>query len=354
MSSSSFVRRRSPRLADAAEPLAREPAAPAWGEYVAHDHLSAKNVGNALLCAVALVPSFAAVGLLYTRCAVDSASYATAAEAACAVAMTYPIVLANALFFVNVTLGFWLVGLAQRSFWLIDPYWTIIPPLLGHLYQLHPKARYDPARSALCLGLLWAWAARLTHSYFRREEWKFGQREDWRYSKMARDMPRLWPLASFFAVGLAQQPMLVGITLPAYTVHLSPGAGAPLGAADAVAGLCCAGGIVLAMVADDQLRAYTLTPRAERPQLLCTGLWKYSRHPNYCGEQLWWWSFAGFAVALGQWYMAAGTLVNSVVLAVVTIMTEQKMLRQWEPPRAALYREYIRTTSPLVPWPVRK
>ena len=39
---------------------------------------------------------------------------------------------------------------------------------------------------------------------FRREEWKFGQREDWRYTKMAKDMPRLWPLVSFFAVGLAQ------------------------------------------------------------------------------------------------------------------------------------------------------
>ena len=43
------------------------------------------------------------------------------------------------------------------------------------MYQLHPRARYNPLRSALCLALLWVWSARLTHSYFRREEWKFGQ-----------------------------------------------------------------------------------------------------------------------------------------------------------------------------------
>lgn len=98
-----------------------------------------------------------------------------------------PLLLSNALFFVNVAVGFWLIGLAQRSFWLIDPYWTLIPPLLGHLYRSHPRAVFDPTRSTVCLALLWLWSARLTYSYFRREEWKFGQREDWRYSKMARD-----------------------------------------------------------------------------------------------------------------------------------------------------------------------
>lgn len=321
-----------------------------WGEYVAHGHLSAKNLFNALLCAVALVPSFAAAAALYGRCLSDAASYATAAEAACAVAMGQPIAFANALFLINVTFGFWLVGLLQRSFWLIDPYWTLIPPLLGHLYQLHPHAKYDATRSALCLALLWAWSARLTHSYFRREEWKFGQREDWRYSKMARDMPRLWPAASFFAVGLAQQPMLVGITLPAYTVHLGARAAEPVGLIDALVGAACALGLLTAMVADNQLRAYTMTPRAQRPGLLCTGLWRYSRHPNYFGEQLWWWSFAGFAALLGQPYMFAGTAFNSLILATVTFMTEAKMLKGWEPARAELYRAYIRTTSPLVPW----
>ena len=68
--------------------------------------------------------------------------------------------------------------------WLIDPYWTLIPPLLGHLYQLHPNARFNEARSALALALLWVWSLRLSHNYFRREEWKFGQREDWRYTKV--------------------------------------------------------------------------------------------------------------------------------------------------------------------------
>jgi steroid 5-alpha reductase family enzyme len=72
--------------------------------------------------------------------------------------------------------------------------------------------------------------------------------------------------------------------------------------------------------------------------------------PNYFGEQLWWWSFAGFAVRLGEWPLVAGTAFNSVVLATVTLMTEERMLSRWTAKRAALYREYMRTTSPCIPW----
>ena len=136
-----------------------------WGDYVAHDHLSTKNVVNGVLCLFALAPSFAAVAYLYQTC-----DARRPVGDACAVAIERPFVFANLLFFANVTVGFWVVGLLQRSFWLIDPYWTLIPPLLAHLYQLHPRASYDPARSCACLVLVWVWSLRLTHSYFRREE----------------------------------------------------------------------------------------------------------------------------------------------------------------------------------------
>jgi len=394
--------------------------APVWGEYVSHAHCSRKNVVNGVLCAVALVPSIVATWVAYTRCnPLITNKYATAAEACCSVAMGQPIAFANALFFVNVSFGFWIIGLVQRSFWLIDPYWTLIPPLLGHFYQLHPNAHYNAARSAIGLTLLWLWCIRLTHSYFRREEWKFGQREDWRYTKMAGEMPRVWWLVSFFAVGIAQQPMLIGITLPAYTIHF---VSSPLGWVDALAIGFSVSGLLVAWVSDNQLRRYMLhnehlTAQGKlKMKLLNTGMWKFSRRtipthcsitapldccvycarvsprlsaldvctpfepclhaqpaprrgavpppahsfldstaacadPNYFGEQLWWWAFAGFAAGLGQWYMAGGTLFNSLVLATVTVMTEQRMLSNWPSDRAELYREYMRTTSACVPLP---
>jgi len=325
-----------------------------WGEYVAHSHTSRKNLINALICLCALAPSIVATWAAYSRCSPDGHATATLAEAACSCAMVYPIAFANLLFFLNVSLLFWLIGLAQRSFWLIDPYWTLIPPLLGHLYQLHPNARFNEARSALALALLWVWSLRLSHNYFRREDWKFGQREDWRYTKMAKDMPRSWPLVSFVAVGVAQQPMLVGLTLPAYAVHFVD---APLCWCDAVAAVGAVAGLLVAWSADNELRRYMLANeelmrdgKPRRP-LLQSGLWRWSRHPNYFGEQLFWWSFGGLAVGLGQWYLAGGALFNSLVLASVTVMTERRMLDNWPTDRAALYREYMRSTSACVPLP---
>ena len=106
-----------------AQPLQRSPLPPVWGEYVPHAHVSAKNIGNAVLTAVVLLPSFFCVAYLYTTC-----SATRPVGSACELAIDRPILFANVLFFANVTVAFWLIGLAQRSFWLIDPYWTLLPP----------------------------------------------------------------------------------------------------------------------------------------------------------------------------------------------------------------------------------
>ena len=151
--------------------------------------------------------------------------------------------------------------------------------------------------------------------------------------------------------------MLVGISLPLYSVCFGSEAAKPLGILDGVATILCITGLMIAYFADNQLRAYMVENErrkaAGEPKepILNTGLWKYSRHPNYFGEQLWWWSLALFAVNVGQPLAIVGTFINSIVLAVVTTMTEGKVLREWPIERAQLFLEYQKTTSVLIPWP---
>ena len=222
------------------------------------------------------------------------------------------------------------------------------------LYATNPTAACNPTRSAVSLVLIFAWATRLTHSYFRRESWKFGQQEDWRYTKMARENPRWWWLISFFAVGLAQQPMLVGISLPAYSIHSTD---LPWSAVDWVATITCVVGLSVAYTADTQLFNYMqrnkqLAAQGQpKVQILDSGLWHFSRHPNYFGETLWWFGYGLYAVRLGQWYMLGGWLFNTIVLITVTCMTEDRMLSNWDKDRVALYREYKRATSSWIPLP---
>jgi len=225
-------------------------------------------------------------------------------SSACYITLQHPVLAVNILFFLNVTVGFWIIGLLQQSFWLIDPYWTIVPVMIGHFYAGHPLASSGGLRATVAMTLLWIWSIRLTHSYFRREDWKFGQQEDWRYTDMARQNPRLWPLLSFFAVGLSQQPLLCGVTMPLYSVYFS--GSRPFDSVDLIATLICLLGLACAKLADDSLRSYMAEneSRAKAGQrklpLLDRGIWHFSRHPNYFGEQCFWWGLALFFHSFGR------------------------------------------------------
>ena len=369
-----------------------------WGEFrELHAVTSRHNVINGMLCLCALLPSCIASVALWVSCSRTTPPHGSQptnetyvgpstrptnaeawstwfttsldAESFCSWARVEPFAIINVLFFVNVVCGFWVVGLIQRSFWLIDPYWTILPPLIAFWYAAHAMLLLSaPAvgqpiiftanvpRVVVWGTLVVLWSFRLTFSYCRRERFRFGDREDWRYSDMARRCPKMWWLASFWAVGVAQQPLLVGITYPFQALLTDA---SEFGAADFVAALCAVIGLAISFAADNDLATYMALNSSLRDQnepvvgILDTGLWRYSRHPNYFGEQLFWWSVGcGGAMISGRWYLIMGALLNSICLASVTVMTEKKMLDRWEDPnRRSLYGEYQRNVSVLIPLP---
>ncbi|MCL7026719.1 hypothetical protein MKW94_013268 [Papaver nudicaule] len=263
----------------------------------------------------------------------------------------HPIILANVFFFFNVNVLFWVIGTIQCSHWMIDLYWTVIPVLLVHYYGTHPYGFTDQWRSTMVILLTWLWSIRLTHSYFRREKWQWGAREDWRFFDLRAQYGKHWWWASFFAVYVSQQVFLIGICLPMYAIHSVE---KQWNVWDVLATLVCILGIVIAYYADTQLHKFVTTNNTLKqlgsPAILTleTGLWQYSRHPNYFGEQLWWWGLALFGWNVGHGWTFVGALVNSLTLAYVTILVERRMLKQEE--RADAYKMYQKTTSVWIPW----
>lgn len=67
---------------------------------------------------------------------------------------------------------------------------------------------------------------------------------------------------------------------------------------------------------------------------LAPGLWKWSRHPNYLGEQLWWWGLAGFAIGLRQPWAVAGTLFNTLCMVGFRILQYDIILQLFPSPFA--------------------
>ncbi|KAL8471015.1 hypothetical protein ACS0TY_033548 [Phlomoides rotata] len=114
---------------------------------------------------------------------------------------------------------------------------------------------------------------------------------------------------------------------------------------DVVATLVCLTGVTLAYFADSQLHNFVC--RNQRLKILGQelvpnldeGLWNYSCHPNYFGEQLWWWGLAIFAWNLDCRWSFIGTFINHLCLAYVTVLVEEYMLKQEY--RAEAYKKYL-------------
>jgi len=229
---------------------------------------------------------------------------------------------------------------------MIDPYWTVIPVMLVHYYAAHPLAHYDFWRSRMVIMLTWVWSIRLIHNYFRREKWQWGAREDWRFTDMStQQYGKHWWWASFFSIYLPHQLLLIGLSLPFYVIH---SVNQPLNIWDLVAVVVCVSGIVIAYFADNQLYNFVMSNDDNNGMIILeTGLWYYTRHPNYFGEQLWWWGLVVFGWNLGHGWTFIGALVNTMCLGYVTKLVEQRMLKQDK--RVEAYRKYQNTTSVWIP-----
>jgi len=321
--------------------------------------LGHKNVINAILLLAVPVPAILTAWILFhwfpeNQIPADPGwSRVRTADQLAALLLHHPILAANVFYFIFVNVVFWAIALVQRSSWLIDPYWTLLPILLAWFYVASPLAEPDGSRLALAWSALLVWSCRLTYNYFRRENWRFGLREDWRYAKMREERRQFW-WEQFVIVHVAQQAMLVGLTLPFWAVSFRP---REVGLLDALCFTSALIGIAIARSADSQLDRFMRdnAARLERGEpriwLLDSGIWRYSRHPNYFGEQLFWWSMAAFGVVCGEPWVVIGTLLNSCVLASVTVMTEQRMLEI--PERRKAYLAYRERTSVWIPWRAR-
>ncbi|XP_002991324.2 uncharacterized protein C594.04c [Selaginella moellendorffii] len=312
--------------------------------------------GNSGVASLVLLPTIVAYAWILYGCPppLPSPSPPVARKSLCVwSAAAHPLLLLNAFFFINVNVVFWIISLVQGSTWLIDPYWAFLPVLITHFLAAHPSAKSDPVRSRVVTALVWVWSARITHSYFRREDWKLGAREDWRFAQMRERFGRHWWWISFFAVYVSQQLLLVGVCLPVYAVFQSQLPWHHL--IDTTIAMLCVAGISIACIADTQLHSFVSNNKLRRERgaqpvaVLDEGLWHYSRHPNYFGEQLWWWGLAMFGSRLGFSWTMLGALINSACLACVTVMVERRMLAKES--RAAAYRSYQRQTSVSIPWP---
>jgi steroid 5-alpha reductase family enzyme len=242
-----------------------------------------------------------------------------------------------------VTAGCWLASVLTREYSWTDRVWSIAPVAYVWVFA----ARADDPRATLVAVLVTAWGARLTFNFARKGGYAPGG-EDYRWPILRARLPG-WRFALFNAgfIAVYQNALLLAITLPVWTVVQYP---RPLGLPDVVAALAFVLLLAGETVADQQRWDFHRTHPVGG--VLRTGLFRYSRHPNYSGELgQWWVVFAFAAIAADTVWLptAAGAVLLTALFVGSTLFTEQISTA-----RHPEYADYRRSTSMLVPWPPRR
>jgi len=113
-------------------------------------------------------------------------------------------------------------------------------------------------------------------------------------------------------------------------------------------------GFALEVAADAQKSAFK---KAGKPGFIATGLWSYSRHPNYFGEALLWWGlfvYAAPALRGAQWLAALGPAFITALLLFVSGVPLLEKAADAKYGADPAYIDYKRRTSVFVPWPPRR
>jgi steroid 5-alpha reductase family enzyme len=207
-------------------------------------------------------------------------------------------------------------------------------------------------RANLIAAMAALWGLRLFWHLYTR--WR-GHGEDVRYARMlgkAKEQGRFAQAALTKVFG--PQAVLLYITcLPAQLGVLASAAPASLGPlALAGAGLWLLG-MTFEVVGDAQLKAFRGDP-ASKGKVLNTGLWRYTRHPNYFGDACVWWGI-WLAAAEAGWLVALLSLPGPLFLTfTLTKWSGKPLLEKGLAKTRPGYADYVARTSGFVPWPPRK
>lgn len=235
----------------------------------------------------------------------------------------------------------WVWSVIIKNVSIVDIFWGV-GFVIANVVYVWMSESLNP-RKILMLILVSIWGLRLAiYLAFRN----IGKGEDFRYQEFRRTYGegRYWWL-SYFQTFLLQGILMMMISLPLLGISLSEDSGA-LNLLDYFGILLWLIGFTFEAVSDFQLSRFKKNAN-NKGKVLNTGLWKYSRHPNYFGDSVVWCSYAVFSIAAGSyWHIIGSVIMILLIIKVSGVSLLEKTLKNTKPQ----YQEYIYKTSSFFPW----
>jgi len=239
----------------------------------------------------------------------------------------------------------WLISTKTKNTGLTDGYWGPGFAVIG-ISQLAFQPSLIVQLSAqqwLVLVLVLIWSTRLglhlTARHFAKKE------EDGRYLKMRQEGGSNFWWVSFGKIYLLQAVTLWLIAAPIHALMIPA-------SRELITGLLWIGvttaiaGFLIETFADHQLK--TGTAASQHRTTFRSGLWQWSRHPNYFGELVFWWGIATAVYAIsGNWLAFGGPALLTIVIKFISVPITEKHLLQ----SRTDYLAYQKETAAIVPSP---
>lgn len=225
-----------------------------------------------------------------------------------------------------------------------DPYWSVAPLAIA-LYYILVVSSGDVIfiRQVLVVTLVFIWGIRLTLNWAR--QWRGLGHEDWRYANFrSKSKGKFWFVE---LTGIEMMPTII-VFLGCLSLYPALATGtSPFGVLDWIAIVVTAGAIILETTSDEQLRKF-VKANPKPGKIMSTGLWAYSRHPNYLGEIMLWWGLFLFALSadLSYWWVVVGPVAMTLLFIFISIPMMDKRNLERKPG----YEEHMKKVPALFPW----
>jgi steroid 5-alpha reductase family enzyme len=192
--------------------------------------------------------------------------------------------------------------------------------------------------------LVTIWGLRLAiHIYSRNK----GKAEDFRYKAWREQWGKWFLVRSYFQVFLLQGLFLFLISLPVILINQHTTA---LSFLDFLGIAVWIIGFYFEVVGDWQLSQFVREP-SNRGKIIETGLWKYTRHPNYFGEVVQWWGIFLMAISLPNGIL---TIIGPLTITILILFVSGIPMLEKKYEGRADFEDYKRRTSAFIPLPPTK
>ena len=239
------------------------------------------------------------------------------------------------------TIGIYISSLIFNNSSMYDPFWSVAPiPIVIYLAYFSNNLILHSSYVSLIVFVVLFWAIRLTHNWTM--VWGGLKEEDFRYIDLKQGNLFKREIVNFF--GIHYIPTLqVNISLfPIYFVFTQNIINYNLILVGAVISILA---VILQIVADKQMRDFKLNI-SNKNKIMNLGLWKYSRHPNYLGEVMFWIGLYIMAISVSD--VPNWLILSPLSMVVLFVFISCPMMDERSLKKRPGYKEYMDKTSQLL------